>query len=117
MSKAIISTFKEAPKTKIGKWALGLSLFSIFSGPFLGIMAAVAVPFVENQSWGENASRVVGFSGIIVAAVALIATLDLSIKAFLSGERSWAVWLALIFSGLSVSFWIFMLIGELVMPH
>lgn len=117
MSNAIISTFKEAPKTKTGKWALGLSLFSILSGPFLGIMAAVVVPFVEDQSWGESAGQVVGFSGMIVVAVALVATLVLSIKAFMSGERSWAVWLALIFSGLSVSFWIFMLIGELVMPH
>lgn len=117
MSKAIISTFKEAPKTKTGKWAIGLSIFCIFSGPFMGIMAALVIPFIDDQSWGESAGQIVGFSAMIVVAVALLATLVLSIKAYLSGERSWAVLLALAFSGLSVCFWLFMLIGELLLPH
>lgn len=117
MSKAIISTFKESPKTKTGKWATGLSFIAILSGPILGVSAALIVPFVSKTSWGDKAGQIVGFSVMIAMFVTIIATLILSIKAFASGERSWGVWLALAFSGLSVLFWTMFIVGELLFPH
>lgn len=116
MTKLIISTFKETPKTKIGWSAFILSLVAIFSGPILGISAALIVPSLDN-AMGERIGQIFGFSLMIVMFGVLVAMLVCSIKAFRAGERSWAVMLSLVFSVLSVLFWLFMLVGELLFPH
>lgn len=116
MEKEVLSTFKEMPKTRLGRWAFGLSLVTIFSGPFLGIFAAILSPFLT-KTLNETTAIIVGFC-VMAAIIALFfATLICSIKAFRHGERSWAVWLALVLSIIQSCFWAFMLIGELIFPH
>src|SRR5665647_780806 len=112
MDKMIISTFKETPKTKTGWSALILGVVAIFSGPILGISATLIVPSLDSAA-GEHIGQIFGFSLMIVMLGVLVAMLVCSIKAFRAGERSWAVMLALVFSVLSVLFWLFMLVGEL----
>lgn len=86
MKKEIISTIKEKPKTKTGWWAFGLSMGAIASGPILGAMAAFVVPFLGNNL-SESVGQIAGFSAMILMVSVLIATLVLSIKAYLSGEQ------------------------------
>ncbi len=110
------STLRDMPKTRGGRWAFGLSLGAMLSGPLLGVSAAVLVPFVQNAV-GDTASTIFGSAVAVVVVGAFIAALVLSLKAFRSGERSWAVWFALFVSCLIACFWAFMLVGELVSPH
>lgn len=117
MNKPVISSFKQSPKTKGGKWALGLCFIAFLSGPLLGISAAIIVPFVSKSSWGDTAGVITGFSMMILMVGVIITSLILSINALRKGERSWGVWLAFAFSSLSVLFWILFIIGEFLFPH
>ncbi len=116
MSKRIVSTFKQSPATKTGKAAFILSIISICTGPILGISAAVILPLLSDNI-SEMVGQIAGFSLMILLAFALIAMLVCSVKAFAIGERSWAVMIALALSILSVLFWAFMIVCELLMPH
>lgn len=116
MNKQIISTFKQTPKTKVGWAAFFLSVISILSGPILGISAAFIVPSVSEAS-SEVIGQLFGSSMIIILFGIIIAMTIFSIKAYRTGERSWAVILALVLSALSCLFWVFMLVGEIVFPH
>lgn len=116
MKKGVISNFKDTPKTKTGWWAFGLSLFSIATGPILGINAAFIVPFLSERV-SEEVGLMSGFATMTISLIILVASLFLSIKAYRMGERSWAVWGALILSITSVAFLIFMIVGEFLFPH
>ncbi len=116
MGKTIISHFKDKPKTSTGWWAFGLSLATIMSGPILGISAAVVIPFLGRVA-GEQLSAMVGFTVVVIVFLVYFLALGLSIKAFRQGERSWAVWTALVLSLLETCFWILMIVGEFLFPH
>jgi hypothetical protein len=116
MANKIISEVKDNPKTRIGWWAFYLSIFTIAGGPILGVFAAVISPLLQ-RTLSEKTGSIIGFSLGIVVILIFIITLILSIVAFKKGERSWAVWTALILSILEACFWVFMIVGELVFPH
>lgn len=116
MSKEIISTFREKPKNKMGWWAFGLAMIIVFSGPILGMSAALLVPLVSNNV-SERVGSIVGGSVGFLAVAAYITALVLSIKSYRHGERSWAVMTALAISILVSCFWVFLLVGELAFPH
>ena len=116
MAKEVLSTFKEKPKLKITWWAMGLGLVMIFSGPILGISAALLVPWLS-KTISEKAASTIGFSMIIVMLGIMIAALITGIGAYLKGERSWAMWIGLIPAIIACLFWIFMLVGEFIFPH
>lgn len=117
MNYQIISKFRETSKTKAGKWAFGLSIVAILSGPILGVSAAVIVPLINDLANSELIGQIVGFTVMAMTVTILVSTFALSIRAFTRGERSWQVWLALGFSIASVCFLIFLIVGELLFPH
>lgn len=116
MPKEIISTFRESPKTKYGKVAFVLSVISICSGPILGISAALIVPSIAKVV-SERVGQVFGFMLMIVMVCVLVTLVFCSLKAYRAGERSWQVMVAVALSALTVLFWVFMLVGELLFPH
>ena len=111
-----ISTFRQTPKTKVGWAAFILACVALCSGPIMGVVAAVVVPFFSLQT-NDKVGQIVGFMAMGILAAVLIAMIVCSIKAFAVGERSWAVLLSLAFACLSVLFWTFMIVGEFVFPH
>ncbi len=116
MKKPIISKFNELPKTKVAWWAMGLGLTMIFSGPIMGIFAAVIRPLID-ITINENVGSLIGFGLIPILFILLISALVCSILAFKRGERSWSMWVGLIPSILACTFWVFMIVGEFFFPH
>jgi len=116
MAKKIISHLKEMPSSKIGKWAFGLSIFSIASGQILGIFAAIISPWLASAT-GEANGAVIGFSFGAFVIIMIITTFILNILAFKKGERSWATWVGLIMASFSLAMLIFLFVGELLFPH
>lgn len=116
MKKKIISRFRESPRTKLGWWSFGLSIGAIMSGPILGTFAAAIRPLID-KAFNENIGARVGFvfGGIILPII--IIDFIMSIMAFKKGERSWAVWIALVFSSISVGMLATLIVGEFVFPH
>lgn len=116
MKKEIISQFRETPRTKLGWWSFGLSIGAIMSGPILGTFAAAIRPLID-KALNENLGATIGFvfGGVIV--VIIIVDFILSIMAFGKGERSWAVWVALVFSTIAVCMLTALVIGEFAFPH
>ena len=116
MAKEVISNFKERPKSKIAWRAMGLGLSTLLVPPLLGFSAAVLRPIIDAAA-GEKIGSAISF-GVAAFALALpIAALIIGRRALKQGERSWAVWLGLAPAILIGAFWIFMLIGELILPH
>ncbi len=111
-----ISSFGDMPKSKLSKWAVGLSIASLLSGPILGVSAAIFVPFVQDKL-GEVAATIFGSLLAMLVFGIFVLALFLSLRAFQSGDRSWPVWFALFLLCLVASFWILMFVGELVISH
>ncbi len=111
----IIGKFKERPKTSTAWWAMGLGIGSLFVMPFLGIMAAVVVPYLDTVTHGAGIFG--GFMGAIIAIAITFAALVTTIRAYRKGERSWVMWLGLIPALLTSCLWIVMIAGELLFPH
>ena len=116
MSKEVISKFKENPKTKVAWWAMGLGLASVLAGPMLGTSAAVLVPLVEKW-FGSSASITVGFVVMGLVLALIITALTLSLKAYFSGERSWAMWVGLVPAVMATLMLVFLILGEFLFPH
>lgn len=88
----------------------------LFSGPLLGVSAAVIVPFVRDKV-NDSVATMFGATVGAVVFTAFVVAFVLSIRAYRKGDRSWVVWFALLVSCLVAGFWVFMLIGEFVFPH
>jgi cytochrome c biogenesis protein CcdA len=116
MSKEIISHFRDKPKTKITWWAFGLGILPLFSGPILGVMAAVVVPFIAKNT-SEGVGSAIGFSVGILTLAITIAALICGTIAFRRGERSWVMWFGFIPAILAGCFWVFLIAGEFLFPH
>ena len=82
MSKEIVSTFKEMPKTKIAWWAFGLGL-SLFLVPILTMTTDFDI------TWGKL--------NVIPALIfpLLIGAITTCIIAYRKGERSFIVWIGI----------------------
>jgi hypothetical protein len=116
MSNEIISHFRERPKTRIAWWAMGLGLATFFIPPFLGIFAAFIRPLID-QAAGETTGMIMGFGGAICSLALSAAALATAIRAYRKGERSWVLWVGFIPAILIGTFWVFMVVGELLFPH
>jgi len=111
-----ISRFRDKPKLKITWWAMGLGLVMIFSGPTLGISAALIVPFLS-KNISEKTGSTIGFGLMILMLGVLVAAMATSITAYRRGERSWVMWVGFIPAILGCAFWVFMIVGEFIFPH
>uniref|UniRef100_A0A7C4XV67 DUF4064 domain-containing protein n=1 Tax=candidate division WWE3 bacterium TaxID=2053526 RepID=A0A7C4XV67_UNCKA len=116
MTKEIASSFEQGPSSGMGWWAFSLSLVAFLSGPLLGIFASVVRPVLDVAT-SENIGQVFGFLFGVLILATIVASFALSLISFQKGERSWAVWFALVVSSLAVCFLLFMLIGEFAFPH
>ena len=116
MPQEIISKFREKPKNKTAWRAmwLGLATFLIF--PALGIFAAIINPLIIRIT-GERIGMVSGFVMVILSLMLSISALIIGIRAFRQGERSWVLWVGFIPAILVGLFWIFMIVGEILIPH
>jgi uncharacterized membrane protein len=104
------------PKTKLEKWAMWLGLLPFFSGPILGISAALVVPLISRTT-SEKVASTIGFSLGIGLIVLTITAFVLNILVYRTGNRSLSMWIGLIPSILALLFWIFMIVGEFAFPH
>ena len=116
MANAVISKFREKPKTKTAWWAMGLGLSVFMMGPMLGTFAAVIRPMIDKAT-SENIGAVIGFLFGIFALALSIAALVTGIRAYRKGERSWVMWVGFVPAILVGIFWVFMVVGEFVVPH
>ncbi len=83
MSKEIISTFKELPKTKFGWWGFGLGLSLV-------VLLAVNMVSKIDISWGNlNVMPAL----IILLLIPAITTCTI---AYMRGERSYIVWIGIV---------------------
>lgn len=106
----------EIPKTKIGQWAFGLSIFTFIWGILLINMPSIFAFFMNN--YGEMPFPIpMGFSSAIVEFVVAISAITTNIIAFKKGERSWPFLLGFGFAVLVGGFWIFFSLGEVLSPH
>ena len=92
--KTISSHFLEKPHTKLGWWAVGLSL-----------LFTVLVVAVINE--------LLNFSGFLTITLGVIAGIIALVALIWKRERSWLVWIMLI-PGL---FAILFSLGEILYPH
>ena len=104
------------PKSRLGKWAMGLGLSTLLIFPLLGIFAAVIRPIIDKAS-SENTGAVMGFGTGIVSLILSVFALVTGIRAFRKGERSWGLWIGFVPAILVGAFWIFMILGEFLIPH
>ena len=93
-----------------------LGIATLFIPTFLGIFAAVIRPLIDKVS-NESVGRVVGFGVGIFAFVLSVSALVIGILAYRKGERSWVLWVGFVPAILIGAFWIFMIIGEVLIPH
>jgi hypothetical protein len=99
---------------------MGLSLLLI--PPLLGIFAAVIRPMIgQRVLQGKNGEDYLGMILGFVLAVAVFAltifALRTNIRAYKLGERSWVMWLGLVPALLIDAWFVFMIIGEVFIPH
>lgn len=116
MKNAVISKFREKPKTRTAWWAMGLGLATIFGGPVLGVFAAVLRPIIDRAA-GENVGVAIGFAVAAVTLILPVAALVTGIRAFRKGERSWVLWVGFVPAMLAGAFWVFMFVGEFLFTH
>lgn len=116
MSAAVISHFRERPKTTTAWWAMGLGLATFLCFPLLGTFAAVVSPLLE-RSLSERTGTIIGFGVAIFSLLFPIAALVMGIRAYRKGERSWVMWTGFVPAMLVCAFWVFMIVGEFVFPH
>ncbi|MEI7513504.1 MAG: hypothetical protein WCJ74_02705 [bacterium] len=116
MEKQTLNEFKDGPKTKIAWWAMGLGMSTILLMPLLGVFGAFISPRIAD-AWGERVQMVMGFIFAILVISFLIFTLVVNIRAFRKGERSWILWLGFVPVILETVFFVFMIIGEFLLPH
>ena len=95
------------PSTRPGKWAVGLA--AVFVVMFI-INAAVFMQLAEDVSWRQT---VLPFYGIAMLLCGLASGILGLIAILRQRERSFLVWLPLLFA-----LWVvFMLLGEFLVPH
>ena len=87
-------SFMRRPHTRLGWWAVGLSV--VFTLLFLSV-----------------ANRIIQFSGLLTMALGVVAGILTLLALLWKRERSWLVWLMLL-PGL---FAIVFVSGELLFPH
>ena len=110
MASTLRSSFLRRPGTRLGRWAAGLG--ASFVVLFL-INSFVFMPLGESaqEFWWQQA--LLPFYGIFMVLCGL-ASGGLGLAAVIRGhERSWLVWLTL----LPGAFMVFLLLGELLVPH
>lgn len=116
MKNKIISQFKESPKTRLGWWSFGLSLGAIMAGPILGVFAAIIRPLIDSLT-SESVGAAIGFAFGVIIVITIVVDFVLSILSFRRGERSWAVWVALIFSSIAILMIFVLVVGEVAFQH
>ena len=92
--KTTTSHFMGMPGTRLGWWAVGLSIL------FVVLFVAVTNDFVQ-------------FSGFLTITLGVVAGILTLVAVIWKGERSWLTWLMLI-PGL---FAILFALGEILVPH
>jgi hypothetical protein len=107
--KTPLNRFNERPATQIAWWGFGLGMAMILWVMLLSIFTAVIRPWL----FSANSPLVDPQFGIGMGFVLMVlglATLVCCLFAIFKGERSWAVWVALV----PVAVFLFMLIADLV---
>jgi hypothetical protein len=105
------SPFFRRPTTRLGWWALRLA--GVFIVLFI-INSAVLMPiFSYSSSLDWFSSTVLPFYGIFMLLCGLSAGIVGLIAVIRQHERSWLVWLTI----LPMAFVLFLLLGELLVPH
>jgi len=105
--------FKEKPKTKIGWWTMGLGLATLAGVPLVSLLTAVIYP-AFNVEFTDESGRALGVSLGVFSLLAGAAAIVVGIIALRKGERSWAVWLGLILSILTIVVWGLMILSDLL---
>ena len=117
MKEKILSSFKEKPKTKNAWKVMWIGLSSLLVGPFFGYFMAFLRKTLDPISYNPSLGLPTGFLGVILGLGLAITSIVLFVKNYKLGERSYVLWIGLIPAILISSFWIFMIVGELLFPH
>jgi hypothetical protein len=120
MTEPIVSTFKEKPKTKTGWWTLWLGISALLVIPVLAFSATLVRRLLDPVSFKEMPPGIVAgpaFNAFLVSFTLSILAVVTGIRAIKSGERSWAIWVGLLPAIVMASFWLMMVVGELLFPH
>ncbi|MCX6810779.1 MAG: hypothetical protein NTY30_03580 [Candidatus Berkelbacteria bacterium] len=105
MKNAIISHFKEKPKTKIAWWAFASGLAAVLEIPFMALLSSYI-----HKSTGTSINQSIGIVGIALTIAALIT----GTIAYRKAERSWVLWLGFGPALLLGLFWLVMIIAEII---
>lgn len=122
MEKLIISRFFKKPKNKIAWKGMWLGLSTLLIPPALGIFASLSRYITDPVSMeGREGFNMLGAGmGVGVVLISLILAyfaLRSCLRAYIQGERSWVMWVGFVPSVLIILFWIFMIGGEIFIPH
>ena len=104
------SSFWQRPSTRLGWWAVGLG--GVFVLMFI-INTALFMPAYQGLPSTRWIEILLPFYGIFMALCALAAGIVGLIAVIRKHERSWLAWLTI----LPGAFVLFLLLGELLVPH
>lgn len=104
------SSFWRRPNTRLGRWAVGLAVVFVTLFLINGIVFVPAAAGLQTAPW---VLALLPYFGLLVALSGLAAGLAALAAILRARERSWLVWLTV----LPLAVLLFMLLGELLLPH
>ena len=122
MPKSLKNYLTKEPRIKLSQKALYLSLISICAPAFTMFLSITLRQLFDRESLeGRVGIHRLGLSpGMLGAMLSLLFSsyaFYCGLVAYKSGERSFKLFLGLILGLIVGSFWIFMILGEIFLPH